>query len=211
MGGISHLYRRGFDICLFCHFEDKSMGRTAKTSSCKGGRRRKHCSASVDNKKDPRLAGSNSVKNFTEIIQLDRYSFPWDYPPAHFLVWHSGNVFCVVRSSNVEFCGNCISSTLVFYTTFSTDSSVGVASVMILFLSAFKDSPLSWVGLSYERINSFHRWIGRLIVCIFLAHGIMMGYLQCVRQGMSFASWIVRTDVRTGVIATSSLLLLLIL
>lgn len=82
---------------------------------------------------------------------------------------------------------------------------------MILFLTAFKDSPLSWVALSYERINAFHRWLGRLIVCIFAAHGIMMGYLQCVRQEKSFTSWIVRSDVRTGIIATSSLLLLLVL
>ena len=82
---------------------------------------------------------------------------------------------------------------------------------MILFLVAFKDSPLSWAGLSYERINAVHRWVGRTIVGIFLAHGIMMGYLQCVRDGLAFTSWIGRSDVRTGVIAFIFLFLLLIL
>jgi len=91
------------------------------------------------------------------------------------------------------------------------DVSVGMASIMILFLAAFKDSPLSWAGLSYERINTFHRWLGRIIVGIFLAHGIMMGYLQCVRDGTSFTSWIGRSDVRSGYIAFIFLLLLLML
>jgi len=82
---------------------------------------------------------------------------------------------------------------------------------MILFLAAFKDSPLLWAGLSYERINVFHRWIGRIIVGTFIIHGVMMGYLQCVRQEIPFTAWIARSDVRTGVIALSCLLLLLIL
>src|SRR5277367_4431701 len=86
-----------------------------------------------------------------------------------------------------------------------------MASIMILFIAVFKDSPLSWVGLSYERINAFHRWLGRIIVSVFLGHGVMMGYLQCVRDGTSFSSWIRRSDVRTGYIAFIFLLLLLIL
>src|SRR5271154_1782620 len=86
-----------------------------------------------------------------------------------------------------------------------------MASIMILFLAAFKDSPLSWAGLSYERINTFHRWLGRIIVGLFLAHGIMIGYLQCVRQGTSFKDWIGRSDVRTGYIAFIFLFLLLVL
>jgi len=86
-----------------------------------------------------------------------------------------------------------------------------MANLMILFLSAFKDSPLSWAGLSYERINVFHRWIGRFIVGIFLVHGVMMGYLQCIRQNRSFLSWFARRDVQTGIVAFVFLLLLSIL
>jgi Ferric reductase like transmembrane component len=86
-----------------------------------------------------------------------------------------------------------------------------MANLMVLFLSAFKDSPLSWAGLSYERINAFHRWIGRFIVAIFLAHGIMMGYLQCIRLKRSFSSWITGRDVQTGITAFTFLLLLSIL
>lgn len=89
--------------------------------------------------------------------------------------------------------------------------SVGMASLLILFMAAFKDSPLSWAGLTYDRINAFHRWFGRVIVGIFLAHGIMIGYLQCVRQGTSFKTWIGRSDVRTGYIAFIFLFLLLLL
>jgi len=82
---------------------------------------------------------------------------------------------------------------------------------MILFVAAFKDSPLAWAGLSYERINAFHRWLGRIIVGIFLAHGVMIGYLQCVRQGTPFKVWLGRSDVRTGYIAFIFLFLLLVL
>ena len=86
-----------------------------------------------------------------------------------------------------------------------------MANLMILLLSAFKDSPLSLAGLSYERISAFHRWIGRFIIGIFLVHGIMMGYLQCIRQNRSFSSWLARGDVQTGIIAFAFLLLLSIL
>lgn len=103
VGGISHLYRRGLDICLFCHFEDKSIDPTAKTGPSKGGRQQKYHSASVDDKKGSRLAGSNSIETFTEVIQMDWYSSPWNYPPPHFLVWHNGNVVSLVSSSNFGF------------------------------------------------------------------------------------------------------------
>jgi Ferric reductase like transmembrane component len=86
-----------------------------------------------------------------------------------------------------------------------------MANLMILFLSAFKDSPLSWAGLSYERINAFHRWIGRFIIATFLAHGIMMGYIQVISRNGSFVTWIGGRDVQTGSIAFAFLLLLSIL
>lgn len=86
-----------------------------------------------------------------------------------------------------------------------------MASMIVLFLVALKNSPLVIAGLTYDRINSFHRWLGRLIVGIYVVHGIMMGYLQCIQGKTPFKSWIMRQDVYTGVIAASFLVLLTIL
>ena len=87
-----------------------------------------------------------------------------------------------------------------------------MANIPILFLTAFKNSPLSFIaGLPYEKINSFHRWVGRLIAAIFLAHGILMGVLQCIHGNISFAQWTQGSDVRWGISALSCLLLLILL
>lgn len=87
-----------------------------------------------------------------------------------------------------------------------------MGNIPILFLSAFKNSPLGFIaGLSYEKINSFHRWVGRLIVATFLTHGILMGVLMVKRQGVPFSLWIARKDVQWGISAISCLLLLFLL
>lgn len=87
-----------------------------------------------------------------------------------------------------------------------------MGNIPILFLSAFKNSPIGYIsGLSYEKINSFHRWVGRLIVATFLTHGILMGILMVKRQGVPFSMWIARRDVQWGISAISCLLLLFLL
>jgi Ferric reductase like transmembrane component len=86
-----------------------------------------------------------------------------------------------------------------------------MANVTVLLLVAFKNSPLRIVGLSYERINAFHRWVGRLIVSIFVVHGILIGYFQCVQNQTPFITWLGRRDVLTGISALSCLLLLIVL
>jgi ferric-chelate reductase len=87
-----------------------------------------------------------------------------------------------------------------------------MGNIPVLFFATTKTSPLGFLaGLSYEKINAFHRWVGRLIFALFLTHGIMMGYLMIKRDETPLKLWIARRDVQWGIAAVSCLLLLLIL
>jgi hypothetical protein len=89
------------------------------------------------------------------------------------------------------------------------NSSVGVANILVVFMSALKGSPLGFMaGLSYEKVNSFHRWIGRLILALFFAHGVMHTYLGIVKYRMTFADFVARPDVIWGISAFACLVLL---
>jgi ferric-chelate reductase len=91
--------------------------------------------------------------------------------------------------------------------------SAGVALILVVFATATKGSPLGVLaGLSYEKINAFHRWMGRLIVGIFLGHGILEGYTAVTDpEGETLQGFLKRHDVWWGFAAFGCLFFLITL
>ncbi|CAJ0824044.1 11944_t:CDS:2, partial [Entrophospora sp. SA101] len=54
---------------------------------------------------------------------------------------------------------------------------IGVANAAFVFPLATRNSIfLTFMGISYERIIKFHRWVGRMIIVCIMFHG--MGHIQ---------------------------------